>query len=114
ASVGLVARLMRELGLAGVQKRAYRRTTVPDEQAQTFPDLLDGDFTAAHYTPGQALVGDISYLRTGQGWMYLATVIDLATRKAVGWQMACHMRTSIVIDALQMAIDHGRVRKNAI
>src|SRR5699024_944257 len=78
------------------------------------PDLLDGDFAAAHYAPGQALVGDISYLRTGQGWMYLATVIDLATRKAVGWQMACHMRTSIVIDALQMAIDHGRVRKNAI
>src|SRR5699024_10812879 len=79
ASVGLVARLMRELGLAGVQKRAYRRTTVPDEQAQTFPDLLDGDFAAAHYAPGQALVGDISYLRTGQGWMYLATVIALAT-----------------------------------
>ena len=113
-SVGLVAKLMRELALAGIQRKAYKRTTVRDEDACTFPDLLGRNFAPGTYTPGQALVGDITYLRTGQGWVYLAVVIDLATRLVVGWQMASHMRTSLVRDALQMAIDHGRVKKNAI
>jgi putative transposase len=60
--------------------------------------------------PGQRLVGDITYLRTREGWLYLATVIDLATRMVVGWQLAEHMRTSLVTDALAMAItgDHAR------
>lgn len=114
ASVGLVAKLMRELGIAGIQRRAYRRTTVRDEGACTFPDLLGRDTRPVAYAPGEALVGDITYLRTGQGWVYLAVVIDLATRLVVGWQMATHMRTSLVIDALHMAIDHGRVSENAI
>lgn len=114
ASVGLVAKLMSEDGLAGIQRKAYKRTTVPDTRAQTLPDLLGGVFAPDETSPGGFLVGDITYLRTGEGWMYLACVIDLATRMVVGWQMASHMRTSIVIDALQMAIDHGRVRENAI
>ena len=87
-SVGLVADLMRELGLRACQPRAYKRTTVPGEEPVTSPDLIDRDFTAA--APGQRLVGDITYLRTGEGWLYLATVIDLATRMVTGWQLAPH------------------------
>jgi putative transposase len=78
ASVGLVADLMRELGLRACQPRAYKRTTVPGDEPVTSPDLLARDFTAAP-EPGQRLVGDITYLRTGEGWLYLTTVIDLAT-----------------------------------
>lgn len=111
-SVGLIADLMRELDLAAVQPRAYKRTTLPGKAPQPAPDLLERDFTAAG--PGQRLVGDITYLRTGQGWLYLATVIDLATRMVVGWQMAAHMRTSLVTDALQMAIDGGHLTPQAV
>jgi transposase InsO family protein len=111
-SVGLVADLMRELGLRAVQPRAYKRTTVPGEDPVASPDLIERDFTAKR--PGERLVGDITYLRTGQGWLYLATVIDLATRMVVGWQLADHMRTSLVTDALAMAIDAGHVNAEAI
>jgi putative transposase len=111
-SVGLVADVMRELGLAAVQPRAYKRTTLPGAAPVATPDLLERDFTAS--TPGQRLVGDITYLRTGEGWLYLATVIDLATRMVVGWQLAAHMRTTLVTDALQMAIDAGHVTADAI
>jgi putative transposase len=110
-SVGLVADLMRELGLAAVQPRAYKRTTVPGDAPVPAPDLLQREFTAD--AVGQRLVGDITYLRTGEGWLYLATVIDLATRMVVGWQLAAHMRTSLVTDALQMAVDGGHVGDNA-
>jgi putative transposase len=111
-SVGLVADLMRELGLRAVQPRAYKRTTIPGEQTEQSPDLIGRDFTAQ--APGQRLVGDITYLRTDQGWLYLATVIDLATRMVVGWQLADHMRTSLVTDALQMAIDASQAPPGAI
>jgi putative transposase len=113
-SVGLVADLMRELGLQAVQPRGYRRTTIPGEQPVEAPDLLQRDFDPASGGPGERLVGDITYLRTGQGWLYLATVIDLATRMVVGWQMATHMRTSLVVDALQMAVAGGYVAGDAI
>lgn len=111
-SVGLVADLMRELGLKACQPRAYRRTTVPGEAPVTSPDLIGRDFTADR--PGIRLVGDITYLKTGEGWLYLATVIDLATRMVIGWQLAEHMRTSLVVDALEMAAVHGRVRPGAV
>lgn len=111
-SVGLVADLMRCLGLVAVQPRAYKRTTVPGEQPVEIPDLIDRDFTAPG--PGQRLVGDITYLATGEGWLYLATVIDLATRMVVGWQLAAHMRTCLIVDALAMAIDSGHVEPDAI
>jgi transposase InsO family protein len=119
----MVADLMRELGLAAVQPRAYTRTTVPGEHPVASPDLIERDFTAgpgsgpgggAGHQPGERLVGDITYLRTGQGWLYLATVIDLATRMVVGWQMTTHMRTTLVTDALAMAIDAGHVPRDAI
>ena len=111
-SVGLVADLMRELGLRACQPRAYKRTTLPGEQPVASPDLIGRDFTAEQ--PGQRLVGDITYLKTGEGWLYLATVIDLATRMVAGWQLASHMRTSLVTDALAMAISHGHVAPGAV
>jgi putative transposase len=111
-SVGLVADLMRELGLRACQPRAYKRTTVAGAQPVHSPDLIGRDFTAVE--PGTRLVGDITYLRTGEGWLYLATVIDLATRMVVGWQTAEHLRTSLVVDALTMANQHGHVRAGAV
>ena len=114
ASVGLVADLMRELGLAAIQRKAYKRTTVPDEKAQVFADKLGRDFAPSSHRPGTALVGDITYLRTGQVWLYLATVIDLATRKVIGWQTAEHMRASLVVDALEMARTQGQAAEGAI
>ena len=113
-SVGLIADIMRDLGLKAVQPRAYRVTTRRGEDPFPVPDLLDREFTAGVGTAGDRLVGDIPYLRTGQGWLYLATVIDLTTRMVVGWQLAEHMRTSLVVDAMQMAIDAGRVNHDAI
>ena len=111
-SVGMVADLMRELGLAAVQPRAYKRTTVPGECPVSSPDLIGRDLTAP--APGQRLVGDITYLKTGEGWLYLATVLDLATRMVVGWQLATHMRTSLIVDALAMALHGGHVQRDAI
>jgi transposase InsO family protein len=111
-SVGLVADLMRSLGLRACQPRAYKRTTVPGRAPVPSPDLIAGRFTAT--APATRLVGDITYLRTGEGWLYLATVIDLATRMVVGWQTAQHMRTSLVVDALAMAIRHGHVQPGTV
>jgi len=111
-SVGLVADLMREAGLRACQPRAYKRTTVPGEEPVISADLIGRDFTAP--APGQRLAGDITYLRTGEGWLYLATVIDLATRMVVGWQLAAHMRTSLVTEALDMAIGAGHAPPGAI
>jgi putative transposase len=102
----LVRSVMAELGLKACQPRAYKTTTQPDHEATGQPaDLLGRDFTAD--TPGQKLVGDITYIRTWQGWLYLATVIDCCTREVVGWSMANHMRTSLVCDALTMAAGRG-------
>jgi putative transposase len=111
-SVGLVAGLMRDLGLRACQPRAYKRTTVPGEEPVASADLIGRDFTAPG--PGQRLAGDITYLRTGEGWLYLATVIDLATKMVVGWQLAAHMRTSLVTGALDMAIGGGHAPPGAI
>jgi len=112
-SVGLVADLMREAGLAAVQPRAYKRTTVRGQDPLDSPDLIGRDFTTGG-APGQRLVGDITYLRTGEGWLYLATVLDLATRMVVGWQMASHMRTSLIVDALEMARAGGHIQAGAV
>jgi len=73
---------------------------------------VDRDFTAA--TPGTVLVGDITYIRTWTGWLYLATVIDLATRKVIGWAMDTHMRTELIIDALTMAHGTGKLRPGCV
>lgn len=112
-SVGLVADIMRELGLKAVQPRAYKTTTVPGAELKV-PDRIERDFDPATSQPGTRLVGDITYLRTEEGWLYLATVIDLATRMVVGWQMADHMRTPLIIDALEMARTHGYLAPGAV
>lgn len=113
-SVGLVASLMRELGLAAIQPRTWRKTTVVDDDAQVYPDLLERNFDPADHAAGEYLAGDITYLHTGAGWLYLAVVIDLATRMVVGWQMADHMRTSLVVEALAMARTHGYAAPQAV
>jgi len=112
ASEGLVRKIMRELGIFGIQPRSKKRTTIPAEDVVTRPDLLRRDFTADR--PGVRFVGDITYLRTGEGWLYLATVIDLFNREVVGWSMAEHMRTELIGDALTMAHTHGRIEPGAL
>ena len=84
-----VARLMRQHGLSGRCRRRFQRTAIPDPQAGTAAvDLLQRHFAAAALELNQAWCGDISYVRTWEGWLYLATVIDLASRRVVGWAMA--------------------------
>ena len=103
---------MREAGIFGIQPRSKKRTTIPADDVVTRPDLLKRDFTADR--PGVRFVGDITYLRTGEGWLYLATVIDLFNREVVGWSMAEHMRTELIGDALTMAHTHGRIESGAL
>jgi transposase InsO family protein len=94
--------LMRELGLEPCQPKPWRRSlTEQDGQAGPIPDLVNRDFTAGK--PGQKLVGDITYIPTWEGWVYLATVIDCATRKIVGWAMDDNYKTPLIIDAIKMA-----------
>ena len=113
-AAGTVGSIMNKEDLRAVRMRAWKKTTVVDPAARTEHiknHMLDADgnrdFTST--VPGTKLVGDITYLKTGSGWLYLATVIDLATRMVVGWSMASHMRTELIIDAITMARDHGRL-----
>lgn len=107
-----VRKIMRELGIRGVAPHAKKRTTIPDEGAPARPDLVKRDFTSP--VPTYKLVGDITYLRTGEGWLYLATVIDLATRMVVGWAMSERMTADIVVGALEMAHGRGYVADGSI
>ena len=111
-SVGTVAAIMAENGWAAKRMRAFKRTTIPSDPDKVFADLIGRDFTSD--TPGTKLVGDITYLRTGEGWLYLATVIDLCTRMIVGWAVADHMRASLVTGALAMARDRGHLATDAV
>ena len=113
-SLWLVGKLMADQGLVAVQPRASKRTTIPSDDAEVRPDLIKRNFAPTSWQPGEAAVGDITYLRTSEGWLYLATVIDLATRMVIGWQMADHMRTSLIVDALRMAHHSGRLQPGAI
>lgn len=108
----LVRQLMRRLGLVACQPRPYKRTTVPDGAPPPAPDLLNRDFTAE--APGAKLVGDITYIRTWEGWLYLATVIDCFNKEVIGWAMADHMRTELVTDALHMAARNHNLQTGAI
>jgi transposase InsO family protein len=100
-----VARLMVRRGLIGRCKRRFKVTTTPDPAAGSLaPDLIKRAFAPEAYELDTAWCGDITYIRTWEGWLYLATVIDLASRKVVGFAMADHMRADLVCDALQMAI----------
>lgn len=102
-----VERLMREMGLQAKQKRKFRpQTTVVEPDAVIAPNLLEQDFTAG--SPNQRWVGDITYLETTEGFEYLATVIDLYSRRVVGWALAPTMETSIVMRAMDMALRQRR------
>ncbi|MFB9324281.1 IS3 family transposase, partial [Cryptosporangium minutisporangium] len=97
-----VARVMTRFGVRGLRLRRRTRTTIPDPAATKAPDLIGRDFTAP--APNQRYVGDITYLPVGdRGFLYLATVIDLCSRRLAGWAIADHMRTGLVLDALRAA-----------
>jgi putative transposase len=97
----LVRGLMRELGLVPCQPRPHRRSITEQGQAGPIPDLVSRDFTAGK--PGQKMVGDITYIPTWEGWLYLALVTDCATRKIVGWAMDDNYKTPLISDAIRMA-----------
>lgn len=99
-----VARLMASAGIEGRCKRRSRRTTIADEAAAPAVDLLGRDFAPRDLAPDTAWVGDITYIRTWQGWAYLATVIDLASRRVVGFAVREHMRTELVTAAMEAAL----------
>jgi transposase InsO family protein len=100
-----VARLMAKCGLVGRRKRRAQKTTEADPKATPVAkDLVQRAFDPRAREPNRAWVGDITYIRTWEGWLYLATVIDLASRRVVGFAMADHMRASLVCEALTMAL----------
>jgi len=97
-----VARLLKEVGLQGVSRRKAIRTTVRSENARPAPDLVERDFAAPG--PDRLWVADITYIATWEGFLYLAVVLDAWSRKVVGWAMAAHLRTELVLDALNMTL----------
>ena len=101
-----VARVMRQAGLAGVSRRKGPRTTRRDAQARPAPDLVEREFHAD--APDRLWVADITYVPTLAGFLYLAIVLDVFSRRIVGWAMAGHLRTELVLDALDMAVEQRR------
>jgi putative transposase len=101
-----IARLMRALGLAGVSRRKRPHTTIRDRDARPAPDLVARDFTAPG--PDRLWVADITYVPTWAGFLYLAVVLDAWSRRVVGWAMATHLRTELVLEALNMALTQRR------
>jgi transposase InsO family protein len=103
-----VARLMRALVLAGRYRRRRRQTTIPDPHADVRPDLVERDFTPDAAAVDTRWCGDITYIPTEEGWLYVATVIDIASRRVVGWATADHLRTDLVAEALRQACARRR------
>jgi transposase InsO family protein len=97
-----VERLMSDMGLSGVRRGRRPYTTVADKSAPRPPDLVDRRFVAEH--PNQLWVADITYVSTWEGWLYVAFVLDVHSRVIVGWQIANHLRTDLVLDAIEMAL----------
>jgi putative transposase len=108
----LVRKLMRQLGLVACQPRPWRPSTTKQGQAGPIPDLVRRDFTAA--VPGEKMVGDITYIPTWQGWAFLATVIDCATRKVIGWAVDDNYQTPLITSAIQMAARNVALPAGAI
>ena len=96
-----VRRMMKEHGIKARSKRRYVNTTDSKHNLPIAPNLLQRNFTAS--APNQVWTGDITYIATDEGWLYLAVVLDLFSRQVVGWSMQAHMRSSLVTDALRMA-----------
>src|SRR5258708_39873262 len=101
AGAELVRRLMRALGLVACQPRPWRPSTTEQGATGPIPDLVNRDFSAA--APGEKMVGDITYIPTWQGWLYLATVIECATRKIIGWATDGNYQTPVISSAIRMA-----------
>jgi putative transposase len=107
-----VARLMRADHLAGVHRRRFVRTTIRDEHAAPFPDLVNRDFTATG--PDRLWVADITQLPARSGSCYLASIVDAWSRRVVGWSMATHVRSGLVTAALDMAVARRRPGKGLV
>lgn len=107
-----IARLMRENRIGALLRRRKKRTTIPAPNPPVVPDLVERRF--APTAPDVAWCGDITYVRTGEGWLYLASVLDLGSRNLLGYAMADHMRTDLVTDALTMAVGIRGGKTNGI
>jgi len=109
-SRGRIARLMAASGIVGVRGRRRIRTTIPAKKPAPFADLVKRRFKAAR--PNELWCGDLTYVHTGEGFLYAATVIDVFSRRVIGWAIATHMRAELVSDALRMAVANrcGQVR----
>ena len=101
-----VARLMRAAGLKGASRRNWITTTVRNREARPAPDLVERNFAAA--APNRLWVADITYIPTWAGFLYLAVVLDVFSRRIVGWAMETHLRTELVLKALEMALAQRR------
>ena len=101
-----IARLMQAAGIVGVSRRRFVATTVRDRDARPAPDLVQREFAAAG--PNRLWVADITYIPTWAGFLFLAIVLDVFSRKVVGWAMAMHLRTELVLEALEMALFRRR------
>ncbi len=101
-----VERLMRNAGLAGQLKRRRGKTTIAVQGVRTAPDLVERDFNPTE--PNRLWAADITYIRTWEGWLYLASVMDCYSRRIVGWALADHLRAELVVDALEMAVTRRR------
>lgn len=113
AGLELVRQLMRELGLVACQPRPWRFSlTDADDEPAAIPDLVDRDFAAER--PGAKMVGDITYISTWEGWVYLATVIDCCTKEVVGWAMDDNYKTPLIVEAIQMAAKNHTLADGAI
>lgn len=107
-----IGRLMRETGLACKTKRKFKATTNSKHDQPIASNHLDRQFSVGQ--PDQVYAGDITYIHTQEGWLYLAVVIDLYSRQVVGWSMAEHMRTKLVNDALLMAVWKRKPNKGLV
>jgi transposase InsO family protein len=104
--VNTVAKIMRETGLKAKTKRKFKATTDSSHGMPVAPNLLARDFV--RHGPNEVWAADISFIPTDEGWLYLATVLDLYSRRIVGWAMRDRMTSQLVIDALAMAIEQRR------
>ncbi|MGH3849126.1 MAG: IS3 family transposase [Pseudonocardiaceae bacterium] len=111
-SVELVRALMRQLGLVACQPRPWRHNLTESGPAGPIPDLVERDFTAA--APGEKMVGDITYIPTWEGWLFLATVIDCHTKKVVGWATDDNYKTPLICAAIAMACSNNDISPKAI
>jgi len=107
-----ISTCMKDLNLKVKMKRRYKNTTDSNHNLPIAPNILNRDFYASN--PDEKYVGDITYIPTGEGWLYLATTIDLYSRRVVGWSMDDTMKVSLVNDALNMAIRHRKPPKGLL